>query len=276
MGRGKYLLLYKAWDFSYTDLQVVDICTESTILVVEGLYDLRKLYVTYLRADDSLKNCRIEEADRGEKALQILSGMTPVCILLDNHLPDMSGMEWLKRVQERENQQVPWPTIVLFDEFMECAGKQVLDLGASDYLFKANMVPFNLCYAVKEAIGRNRDLRKPSGLKVPRGDHLFWVCDNADEKNEAPRILVHRAPIIKETDRVIVLDRYYPIPELGYKKLVLKSKLPTPVAHDLYQAIMMYLINARQRETGLKNRMSRLADCMRQAEESLSMDNLLS
>lgn len=269
-------MLYKATDFSYTDLQVVDICTESTILVVEGLYDLRRLYVTYLKADNSLKACRLEEASCGEKALQILPRIAPACVLLDNSLPDMSGIEWLGKVSEKYNGVIPWPTIVLLDEFMESEGKLALDLGASDYLFKANIVPFNLCYAVREVIERNTDSRKQPVREVPGGGYLYWVWDNADEKNEEPRIIVHRAPIVKETDRVIVLDRYYPIPELGYKKLVLKSKLPTPVAHDLYQAIMMYLINARQREGGLKNRMSRLTDCMRQAEESLSMDNLLS
>lgn len=252
----------------------MDICSESTILVIGDLSGARKVHAAYLEQNSPSPAYRVETVDTGKEALQMVPRINPACIVLDNELPDTSGIEWLENLRDRYKEEWPWAVILLLEDAVDSEGKKALEIGASDYLFKANLVPFNLFYVIRQAIAaRKSKLQKARDMD--ESDYLYWIWDNVEEQEEDPKIIVHRAPIIKETERVIVLDRYYPIPDIGYKKLILKSKLPTPVAHDLYQAAMMYLINARKRETQLKKRISRLEDCMRQAEQRLSMDNLV-
>ncbi len=76
-------------------------------------------------------------AESGEKALEMLSDMTPDLVLLDNQLPGASGIEVLGRMKEIDREIIV--VMITAHGLLETAVK-AMKLGAYDYISK----PFNL------------------------------------------------------------------------------------------------------------------------------------
>ena len=116
------------------------------ILVVEDDKSVRNLIATTLRTN----GYRFTEAPTGEEAIIQASSHNPDVILLDLGLPDMEGIDVIRRVRGWSN--VP---IIVISARSEDADKiTALDAGADDYLTK----PFS----VDELMARLR--AAPSGL----------------------------------------------------------------------------------------------------------------
>ena len=74
----------------------------------------------------------LHQADNGHAALAAAAAVRPDIILLDLGLPDMDGVEVIRRIRE-------WslvPIIVLSVRDGECSKVEALDAGADDYLIK--------------------------------------------------------------------------------------------------------------------------------------------
>ena len=113
---------------------------KTLILVVEDDRSVQNLMITTLRAHDY----RYLTAMNGETALLEASSHNPDIILLDLGLPDMDGIEVIKRIRTWSN--VP---IIIISARSEDSDKVVaLDAGADDYLTK----PFS----VEELLARLR------------------------------------------------------------------------------------------------------------------------
>ena len=98
------------------------------ILVVEDDKSVRNLIVTTLRTN----GYRFPEAPTGEEAIIQASSHNPDVILLDLGLPDMEGLDVIRRVRGWSN--VP---IIVISARSEDADKiGALDAGADDYLTK--------------------------------------------------------------------------------------------------------------------------------------------
>ena len=98
------------------------------ILVVEDDKSVRNLIVTTLRTN----GYRFTEAPTGEEAIIQASSHNPDVILLDLGLPDMEGIDVIRRVRGWSN--VP---IIVISARSEDADKiGALDAGADDYLTK--------------------------------------------------------------------------------------------------------------------------------------------
>ena len=98
------------------------------ILVVEDDKSVRNLIVTTLRTN----GYRFTEAPTGEEAIIQASSHNPDVILLDLGLPDMEGVDVIRRVRGWSN--VP---IIVISARTEDADKiSALDAGADDYLTK--------------------------------------------------------------------------------------------------------------------------------------------
>ena len=69
---------------------------KARILLVEDSASLAAVYMNYLDADGH----HTEAVDNGAEALAHLETQTPDIVLLDLHLPDMSGMDILKHINE--------------------------------------------------------------------------------------------------------------------------------------------------------------------------------
>ncbi len=110
------------------------------ILVVEDDRPVRSLITTTLKA----REYRYIEAPNGETALLEASSHNPDIMLLDLGLPDMDGIEIIRRIRSWSN----LPIIVISARSEDTDKIDALDAGADDYLTK----PFS----VEELLARLR------------------------------------------------------------------------------------------------------------------------
>ena len=124
------------------------------ILVVEDDSTVRNLITTTLKSNDY----RYISASNGEAAIAAASSQQPDIVFLDLGLPDMDGVEVIKRV--RSWSQIP---IIVISARSEDEDKiEALDAGADDYLTK----PFS----VEELLARLRvTVRRLAALNADSG-----------------------------------------------------------------------------------------------------------
>lgn len=113
---------------------------KTTILVVEDDTPVRNLITTTLKAHDY----KFLTAKDGASAVMEASSHNPDIILLDLGLPDMDGIEVIKKIRSWSNS----PIIVISARSEDADKIEALDCGADDYLTK----PFS----VEELLARLR------------------------------------------------------------------------------------------------------------------------
>jgi DNA-binding response OmpR family regulator len=117
------------------------------ILIIEDDTFLQGLAANKLQGE----GFEVNTASNGNEALTSLEQEVYDAIILDIMLPDISGFEILKQIRSREtNSQIP---VLIFSNLSEDKDiKQGLDLGATDFLVKANFTLEELVEKVKGAI----------------------------------------------------------------------------------------------------------------------------
>ncbi len=101
---------------------------KALILVVEDDMAVRTLIATTLKAQDY----RYITASAGEEAVMMSASHNPDIILLDLGLPDLDGVEVIRRIREWSNV----PIIVISARNEDSDKIDALDAGADDYLTK--------------------------------------------------------------------------------------------------------------------------------------------
>ncbi len=101
---------------------------EPVLLVVEDEAQMRR----FLRTSLASHGYRVVEATTGHEALTLAQGHNPELVLLDLGLPDMDGLEVVKKLRE----WMTAPIIVVSARGQEADKVRALDEGASDYLTK--------------------------------------------------------------------------------------------------------------------------------------------
>jgi two-component system, OmpR family, KDP operon response regulator KdpE len=99
-----------------------------TILVIDDEVQIRRLLEITLSAN----GYRISEASTGKEGLALAASVHPVLIILDLGLPDMDGIEIVKKLREWYQK----PVIILSVRNSEEDIIKALDNGANDYLTK--------------------------------------------------------------------------------------------------------------------------------------------
>ena len=117
------------------------------LLVVEDEETARRTLSEYLRRRDY----RVEEAGTAGEALRALDGARPDVVLLDLGLPDVDGVEVIRRIRR----EAATPIIILSARGEERDRIAGLEAGADDYLGKP--------YAVDELNARIRALLRRAG-----------------------------------------------------------------------------------------------------------------
>jgi two-component system KDP operon response regulator KdpE len=102
------------------------------VLVVDDETPIRRL----LRVNLSVRGFRVIEAANGRTSLEIMEREPPELVILDLGLPDIDGMELLRRI--RVISQVP--VVVLSSNDRVRTKVEALEHGADDYITK----PFNM------------------------------------------------------------------------------------------------------------------------------------
>ncbi|MBX3081500.1 MAG: response regulator transcription factor [Anaerolineae bacterium] len=110
------------------------------ILVVEDTLDLAQLIARELRAS----NFEVTLADNGRQALELHAAQRPDLIILDWNLPELDGLEVLRRLR----QYASTPVLMLTGRVDEIDRVVGLEVGADDYLVK----PFSM----RELLARTR------------------------------------------------------------------------------------------------------------------------
>ena len=121
------------------------------ILVIDDELAIRRFLHTVLSSDEFL----LREAENGITGLAAATAFRPDVILLDLGLPDLDGIEVIKRIREWS----PVPIIVLSVRDRENDKIAALDAGADDYLTK----PFG----VGELLARIRAAQRRSLQEIP-------------------------------------------------------------------------------------------------------------
>lgn len=121
------------------------------ILVVDDELAIRRFLHTVLSSEEFV----LHEAENGHAGLAAAAVFRPDVILLDLGLPDLDGIEVIKRIREWS----PVPIIVLSVREHENDKVAALDAGADDYLTK----PFG----VGELLARIRASLRRSLLEIP-------------------------------------------------------------------------------------------------------------
>jgi len=105
------------------------------ILVVDDEPEVRQLMEHFLTD----RGYEVRIAENGRLALVTLDTFTPDVVLLDMHMPEMDGLETLRRLVVR-SPSLPVIMITVNEDIETTA--RLLQLGAADYVPK----PFNLEY----------------------------------------------------------------------------------------------------------------------------------
>lgn len=102
-------------------------------LIVDDEVQIRRLLRVVLEAE----NYQVHEADTGQQGLVEIASRRPAIILLDLGLPDLDGLEVLRRLREWSEA----PVIVLSVRDDEQGKVAALDAGAEDYVTKPFSTP---------------------------------------------------------------------------------------------------------------------------------------
>lgn len=98
------------------------------VLVVDDEEPIRRL----LRASLAARGYRVFEASTGEEALAAASALHPDLVILDLGLPDLDGLDVIRRLREWSSM----PIVILSVRDREEHKVAALDAGADDYLTK--------------------------------------------------------------------------------------------------------------------------------------------
>ncbi|KJD45792.1 response regulator [Paenibacillus terrae] len=101
------------------------------ILIVDDHWVVREGLKLVLETNDSYEV--VGEAEEGATALTLIEELQPDVILMDLYMPQMSGLETMKALKERQNET---PVIILTTYNEDDLMIQGLTLGAKGYLLK--------------------------------------------------------------------------------------------------------------------------------------------
>lgn len=123
-----------------------------TVLIVDDNPEDRDAVRRYLTRDVE-EQYALLEADNGEDALKVYQHARPDCVLLDFHLPDMNGLEFVAElVYELDTHLVP--VVMLTGTGNEVIAVEAMKNGVQDYLVKGRASADDLRRAVRNAVER--------------------------------------------------------------------------------------------------------------------------
>lgn len=120
------------------------------ILIVDDSPEDRETWRRYLASDIT---CEYEflESDSLELGLETCLEEQPDCILLDYHLPDGNGIDFLEHLQSFGG-TAAYPVVMLTATGNQTVAVSAMKSGAQDYLIKHRMTPEALCRTLNGAV----------------------------------------------------------------------------------------------------------------------------
>jgi len=203
-----------------------------TILIIEDELPIRR----FLKPSLQSQGFKVLEAAKGEEGLALASSHNPDLILLDLGLPDLDGLEVVKRLRE----WATTPIIIITARGKEQDKISGLDAGADDYLTK----PFD----VGELMARIRVALRHS-QRVKRGGKQDPVFETPDFKVDlSARVVIVRGKEVhltpNEYDLLAFLIRH--AGKVVTQKQILQE-VWGPASGDQVQYLRIYVYQLRQK-----------------------------
>lgn len=117
------------------------------ILIAEDDVFIMEMYSMKLVSE----GYEVISASDGKEAINKIKREKPDLIMLDILMPKMDGKEMLKKIKS-EKDLSSIPVVVLTNVGEQDSVKDILDLGAKDYLIKSNFTPDEVVEKVKEYV----------------------------------------------------------------------------------------------------------------------------
>jgi DNA-binding response OmpR family regulator len=119
--------------------------TNPLVMVAEDDKFLMKIYETKLKKE----GIKIVTASDGVEAVEMAKKHKPQLILLDLIMPKKTGFDVLKEIKADETLK-DTPVIILSNLGQESDRKKGMELGATDFVVKANMSIQNIIEKIKQ------------------------------------------------------------------------------------------------------------------------------
>src|SRR5262252_2527040 len=129
-------------------------------LIIDDEVQIRRLLRLVLEGE----NYKVHEAETGQQGLMEIASRRPDVVLLDLGLPDMEGLEVLKRLREWSGT----PVVVLTVRDDETEKVAALDAGAEDYVTK----PFSTAELLARLRAAQRKMRPEEEVSVFKSGDL--------------------------------------------------------------------------------------------------------
>jgi two-component system KDP operon response regulator KdpE len=129
-------------------------------LIIDDEVQIRRLLRVALEGE----NYEVHEAETGQRGLMEIAGRRPDVVLLDLGLPDMEGLQVLKRLREWSET----PVVVLTVRDDEAEKVAALDAGAEDYVTK----PFSTAELLARLRAAQRKMRPEGEVSVFKSGDL--------------------------------------------------------------------------------------------------------
>ena len=123
-----------------------------TILIVDDNAQDRAALRRYLERDPEAQYTIIEHPTL-EEALETVRNIRPDCVLLDHHLPDGTGLEFMTELSALAGGQII-PVVMMTGTGSETVAVEAMKSGVQDYLIKGHAVSEDVLRAIKGAMFR--------------------------------------------------------------------------------------------------------------------------
>lgn len=118
------------------------------ILIIEDDVLISGMYAVKLGKE----GFKIDSAKTGKEAIEKLQKNEYDLVLLDKALPDIDGFEILKHIKTNQKLKDRTKVIVLTNVSEKNDAQNAMDLGAEDYLVKANFTPAEIVEKIKNTL----------------------------------------------------------------------------------------------------------------------------
>ena len=209
----------------------------STILVVEDDSAVRNLISTTLQAH----NYKYLLASNGETAILEASSHNPDIILLDLGLPDIDGIEIIKKVRSWSNM----PIIVISARSEDSDKIEALDVGADDYLTKP--FSYNELNARVKALLRRYHVYQGKEKEIS-SIRKTSIIENLEVNQEHKEVKLNGKKLSLTDLEYEILDYLL----LNRKQVISASQLFEAIWHENYyyganNTIMVHIRNLRKK-----------------------------